>query len=128
MDFSETERVRRIAEELTHGDSAAAAQLLSVVYDELRTIAAGVLSKQVGEHSLQPTALVHELYVRLAGRGQPDPPANAANDRESVAPPTAMNRGLSLVTPCQSTGLIPPAAGKPGEPGWRSTDTSREIS
>ena len=42
--------------------------LLTIAYDELRSIAAGVLGARVGGNTLQPTALVHELYLRLAKR------------------------------------------------------------
>ena len=47
------------------GDRQAAAALLPLVYDELRKLAAVRLSTEPGGHTLQPTALVHEAYVRL---------------------------------------------------------------
>ncbi len=41
--------------------------MLPQVYDELRTLAAGYLRRERPDHTLQPTALVHEVYLRLAG-------------------------------------------------------------
>lgn len=50
----------------TRGDAEVAAQLLPKVYDELRRAAARYLDHERANHTLQPTALVHEAYVRLA--------------------------------------------------------------
>src|SRR5262245_53462355 len=47
------------------GDPAAAEQLLPLVYDELRKLAAQRLAQEKAGQTLQPTALVHEAYVRL---------------------------------------------------------------
>src|SRR5215470_15293467 len=52
------------------GDPHAADQLLPLVYDELRKLAAAHLADEKPGQTLQPTALVHEAYVRLVG---PDP-------------------------------------------------------
>jgi len=49
------------------GDRGALDRLTPVVYDELRRLAAGFLRRQRPNHTLQPTALVHEAWVRLAG-------------------------------------------------------------
>jgi RNA polymerase sigma factor (TIGR02999 family) len=49
------------------GDNQAAAALVEVVYPELRRLAASFLRHERPEHTLQPTALVHEAYLRLAG-------------------------------------------------------------
>jgi RNA polymerase sigma factor (TIGR02999 family) len=51
------------------GDRQAAADLLPLVYDELRRLAAARMAGESPEHTLQPTALVHEAYLRLVGRG-----------------------------------------------------------
>ena len=51
-----------------HGDSQAAAALVEIVYPELRRIAASYLRHERSGHTLQPTALVHEAYLRLAGQ------------------------------------------------------------
>jgi RNA polymerase sigma factor (TIGR02999 family) len=49
------------------GDRQAAAELLPLVYDELRKLAAQKLAHQTPGQTLQPTALVHEAYLRIAG-------------------------------------------------------------
>jgi RNA polymerase sigma factor (TIGR02999 family) len=51
------------------GDRKAAADLLPLVYEELRKLAAVRMAAESPEHTLQPTALVHEAYLRLVGRG-----------------------------------------------------------
>ena len=48
------------------GDKAALDELVPLVYDELRRLAASYLRRRPGAHTLQATALVHEAYVRLA--------------------------------------------------------------
>src|SRR5581483_10130357 len=53
------------------GDPHAAAELLPLVYDELRKLAAAQLAAERPGQTLQPTALVHEAYLRLVGDGQP---------------------------------------------------------
>jgi RNA polymerase sigma factor (TIGR02999 family) len=66
-----------VMSEVTHlliaverGDPHAAAQLLPLVYDELRRLAAHKLAREKPGQTLQATALVHEAYVRLAGSGE----------------------------------------------------------
>ena len=54
------------------GDPKAAAELLPLVYDELRKLAAARMAAETPDHTLQPTALVHEAYLRLVGGGQAD--------------------------------------------------------
>jgi RNA polymerase sigma factor (TIGR02999 family) len=52
------------------GDATAADRLFSVVYDELRRLAAAYIRQERPDHTLQPTALVHEAYLRLVGPAQ----------------------------------------------------------
>ena len=52
------------------GDEAALNELLPLVYDELRQLARSHMRRQAPPHTLQPTALVHEAYLRLVGPGQ----------------------------------------------------------
>lgn len=52
---------------IDHGDANAAPKLLALVYDELRRLAASRLANEAPGQTLQPTALVHEAYLRLAG-------------------------------------------------------------
>ena len=63
--------VTRILDAIAQGDSHAAAQLLPLVYDELRQLAAQRLAQEKPGHTLQATALVHEAYLRLVGHDQP---------------------------------------------------------
>ncbi len=57
---------------LAGGDARAANELLPIVYGELRALAGSYLRQPAGAHTLQPTALVHEAYLKLVG---PAPPA-----------------------------------------------------
>lgn len=59
--------VTQILSRIEAGDPSAAEQLLPLVYEELRRLAAHRLSKENPGQTLQPTALVHEAYVRLTG-------------------------------------------------------------
>jgi RNA polymerase sigma factor (TIGR02999 family) len=63
--------VTRILSAIEQGDPNAAEQLLPLVYDELRKLAAVRLAQEKPGQTLQATALVHEAYLRLVG-GQPD--------------------------------------------------------
>jgi len=64
--------VTRLLEAAAGGDRKAAADLLPLVYDELRKLAAARLAAEAPGHSLNPTALVHEAYLRLVGDQQFD--------------------------------------------------------
>ena len=64
--------VSRILSAIEHGDPAAAGQLLPLVYEELRRLAARKLAREPSGLTLQPTALVHEAYLRLLGGGPPE--------------------------------------------------------
>lgn len=71
-DYSRTvSDVTRILDAIEKGDSQAADQLLPLVYDELRRIAAYKMAQEAPGHTLQPTALVHEAWLRLVGDGNP---------------------------------------------------------
>ena len=56
----------------SRGDTTALEQLLPLVYAELRRIAARQLRRERAEHTLQPTALVHEVYLRLVDQRHAD--------------------------------------------------------
>jgi RNA polymerase sigma factor (TIGR02999 family) len=62
--------VTRILGKIDEGDPRAAAQLLPLVYDELRKLAARKLAAEKPGQTLQATALVHEAYLRLVGDGE----------------------------------------------------------
>ena len=59
--------VTRLLDAAAAGDTRSAADLLPVVYDELRKLAAARLADERAGHTLQATALVHEVYLRLVG-------------------------------------------------------------
>jgi RNA polymerase sigma factor (TIGR02999 family) len=65
--------VTTILSALEKGDPHAAEQLLPLVYDELRKLAAQKLAQEKPGQTLQATALVHEAYVRLVGEGEQPP-------------------------------------------------------
>ncbi len=62
--------VTRILSAIEHGNAHAAEQLLPLVYDELRQLAAQKLAQEKPGQTLQPTALVHEAYLRLVDTGR----------------------------------------------------------
>ena len=59
--------VTRVLEAVERGDPRAAEELLPLVYDELRRLAALKMANEAAGQTLQPTALVHEAWLRLAG-------------------------------------------------------------
>jgi RNA polymerase sigma factor (TIGR02999 family) len=61
--------VPHILHAIAHGDPHAARQLLPLVYDELRRLAAQQLAREKPGQTLDATALVHEAYLRLVGKG-----------------------------------------------------------
>ena len=62
--------VTRILNAAEQGDPQATAQLLPLVYEELRKIAAHKMATEAAGHTLQATALVHEVWLRLVGSDQ----------------------------------------------------------
>lgn len=64
-------RLTRILRELDLGDPGQAEELLAIVYDELRQLARRQFRGERAGHTLQPTALVHEAYLRLAKLPRP---------------------------------------------------------
>jgi RNA polymerase sigma factor (TIGR02999 family) len=65
--------ITRILSAVSQGDPHAAEQLFPLVYDELRQLAAQKLAHEKPGQTLQPTALVHEAYLRLVGQEEPPP-------------------------------------------------------
>ena len=63
--------VTRVLERAQQGDPNAAAELLPLVYQELRRLAAHKMANEAPGHTLQPTALVHEAWLHLGGDKQP---------------------------------------------------------
>jgi RNA polymerase sigma factor (TIGR02999 family) len=58
----------RILDRVQQGDRTAAEELLPLVYEELRKLATHKMANEVSGHTLQPTALVHEAWLRLVGK------------------------------------------------------------
>ena len=64
-DFSKD--VPEILAQIEQGSDSATGRLLSVLYKELRALAGGYFRLQDSDHTLQPTALVHEAFIKLTG-------------------------------------------------------------
>jgi RNA polymerase sigma factor (TIGR02999 family) len=67
MERAAVNEVTQILSVIAQGDPSAASQLLPLVYDQLRAMAAHQLAHEQPGQTLQPTALVHEAYLRLVG-------------------------------------------------------------
>jgi len=63
--MSKAAAVTALLRRLTAGDSEAAAEVIPVIYEELRRLAAHYMVRERSDHTLQTTALVHEAYLRL---------------------------------------------------------------
>lgn len=63
--MSDTTEVTRLLREIGHGDKEALDQLLPLVYDELHRLASSYFRRERTDHTLQPTALVNEAYLRM---------------------------------------------------------------
>jgi RNA polymerase sigma factor (TIGR02999 family) len=83
--------VTRILSAIEHGDAKAPEELLPLVYDELRKLAAQRLARESPGQTLQATALVHEAYVRLLGS---EPPSWNSRGHFFAAAAEAMRRIL----------------------------------
>lgn len=62
--------VTRVLDSIEAGDPHAAEQFLTLVYEELRQLAAQMMASEADGQTLQPTALVHEAWLRLLGQGE----------------------------------------------------------
>jgi RNA polymerase sigma-70 factor (ECF subfamily) len=69
--MSDTGEVTRLLGEIGSGKKDAMNQLLPLVYDELHRLARSYFRRERGEHTLQPTALVHEAYIRMVDQKSP---------------------------------------------------------
>ena len=103
--------VTRILSAIEQGDPKAAGQLLPLVYDELRKLAAQRLAQEKPGQTLQATALVHEAYLRLVGVAE-------VKDWN--------NRGHFFVAAAESMRrILVDAAPETAAKTWRATATSR---
>ena len=69
--MGESGEVTRLLGEIGRGDKDAMNRLMPLVYDELHRLARAYFRRERGEHTLQPTALVHEAYLRLVDQRMP---------------------------------------------------------
>lgn len=67
----ETHTVTRLIEAIGRGDREAEDRLIALVYEELKRMAASKMAREDADHTLQPTALVHEAWLRISGGGGP---------------------------------------------------------
>lgn len=65
MDNPGQNNVTMLLGQLTRGNEGAASKLIPLVYDELRRLAGSYMHRERSDHTLQPTALVHEAYLKL---------------------------------------------------------------
>jgi len=72
MKSSRSSRVTQLLDKFEPGDRPAGEQLFADVYSELRALAARYLHRERKGHTLQPTALVHEVYLKLVGQPRVD--------------------------------------------------------
>jgi RNA polymerase sigma factor (TIGR02999 family) len=68
--MEQVNEVTQILNAIQSGDTKAAEELLPLLYNELRQIAASKMASEAAGHTLQPTALVHEAWLRLGGANQ----------------------------------------------------------
>ena len=68
---TECPQARELMRRWSAGDSEALAELLPIVYRELRRLAGRLMADERNDHTLQPTALVHEVFLRLLGEHGP---------------------------------------------------------
>jgi RNA polymerase sigma factor (TIGR02999 family) len=64
--------VTQLLRQWCSGDTTVAERLTPLVYDELRRLAEAYMRRERPDHTLQPTELIHEAYLRLIGQGQPE--------------------------------------------------------
>ena len=71
-DSAVAQSVTALLKQLGKGDRSALDELVPLVYDELHKIADGYFRRETDAHTLQPTSLIHEAYLRLAQQSHPD--------------------------------------------------------
>ena len=82
----------------SNGDEAARSRLIEAVYAELRRLARGYLQRERPDHSLPPTALVHEAYLKLVDQRQgplAEPHAVLCDRRAPDAPDPGRSRTIA---------------------------------
>lgn len=72
MHTPQSNQVTQLLMDWSRGDRAALDQLMPLVYQELRKLASSYLKSERPQHTLQPTALIHEAYLRMIGQDMPE--------------------------------------------------------
>src|SRR2546426_8113302 len=72
MVFGNSSQLTLLLQQWSHGDESVVQELMPLVYQELHRLAQAYLNREHPGHTLQPTALIHEAYIRLIDQGQPD--------------------------------------------------------
>lgn len=103
--------VTRLLERVQDGDSTAANELLPLVYDHLRATAHQFFRRERAEHTLQPTALVHEAYVKLI-----DNPDKAWMGREHFCAVASLAMRQILTDYARSRGALKRGGGRDRAP------------
>lgn len=70
MEQQESSEITRILHDWNNGDESAGDRLLPIVYDELKRNARFLMARERADHTLQPTALVHEAFLKLSSLNQ----------------------------------------------------------
>ena len=84
MQNTSRSEVTRILVDLSRGNRASANKLMPLVYDEFRSIATNFLRQERPGHTLQPTELVHEAYLRLVDYAKSKKRQKRGGDRERI--------------------------------------------
>jgi RNA polymerase sigma factor (TIGR02999 family) len=109
------DHVTRLMDAASGGDNAAAAELLPLVYDELRRVARKKMAFERPSHTLGATALVHEAYVRLVGPADPadgKPDARAYSNRAHFFHAAAEAMRRILIDHARGRGRVKRAGGR----------------
>ena len=114
--------VTQILQAMDRGDARAAAELLPLVYDELRRLAASKLSTERPDHTLQPTALVHEAFLRLVGS-----PIHSFNGRGHFLAAAAEGMQRILVEHARSRNALKRGGGRKVEFDWSCVETVADL-
>jgi RNA polymerase sigma factor (TIGR02999 family) len=115
-------QVTQILQAIDRGDSAAAAELLPLVYAELRQLAASRLAAERPGHTLQPTALVHEAFMRLVGS-----PIQSFNGRGHFLAAAAEGMRRILVDYARSRNAQKRGSGKKVDLDWSNVATVADL-
>ena len=114
--------VTQILQAIDRGDQAAAAELLPLVYDELRRLAAAKLATERPDHTLQPTALVHEAFMRLVGS-----PLRSFNGKGHFLAAAAEGMRRILVDYARSRNALKRGQGRKTDFDWTSVATVADL-